>query len=193
MPGKPEQDEIRKLFRDREIQPGRMRVGLAPGSINSNAKRWLPERFAEVADKLYNEAKAEVFLLGSSKEKDVVDRVEKLCKTPVCNVASDLSLAQVIALIEQLHAFIGNDSGAMHLAAALKVPTVAIFGPTQWKTTGPFYAKSKIVRHPVDCAPCMLRECPIDHPCMTGVEVREVVRSFAELAPEIKARMAAQP
>lgn len=188
-PGEKERTEIAEMLRKREVEESRMLIGLAPGSINSTAKRWLPERFAELADRFRREVKAEVLLLGSGKELEVLQTVENLCKEPVINLGGEMSLSQVIALFERLHAFVGNDSGAMHIAAASGVPTVAIFGPTDWKTTAPFSSKARIVRHPVDCSPCMLRTCPIQHPCMTGVGVNDVARSFAELAGEIKARM----
>lgn len=193
VPGDREWQEASAILKERGVQGGRMWIGIAPGAINSEAKLWLPERFAALADRFHNEAKAEVMLLGSASEKKVLDKVESLCKTPVCNLAGVMNLGQTIALMSRLHAFVGNDSGAMHMAAGLGVPTVAIFGPTNWKTTAPFSTKSRIVRHQVDCQPCMLRDCPIDHPCMTGVSVEDVVRSFSELANEVKARMKTQP
>lgn len=189
IPGETEWTEAAAILKQRGIQSGKMWIGIAPGAINSEAKLWLPERYAELADRFHREAKAEVMLLGSEKEKKTLDKVEGLCKTPVCNLAGALNLGQVIALMSRLHAFIGNDSGAMHIAAALGLPTVAIFGPTNWETTAPFSQKAKLVRHAVECSPCMLRTCPIDHPCMTGIHVEDVVRSFSELAPEIKLRM----
>jgi heptosyltransferase-2 len=108
-----------------------------------------------------------------------------------------LTLGELIALMEESHAFIGNDSGAMHLAAAMGVPVTAIFGASDWKTTPPYVASerpyARIVRHAVDCSPCMKRNCPIDHPCMKGVEVDDVARSFAELNGPIRERMARYP
>ncbi len=191
--GDAEREQIVHMAEERGWKEWRMWVGIAPGSINSTAKRWLPERFAELADRLATEAKAQVFLLGSKSEKDVIDKVASLCKTPVVNLGGELSLAQLIPFMERLHAFIGNDSGAMHVAAAIDLPTLAIFGPTDWRTTAPFSSRAKILRHEVECSPCMLRTCPISHPCMTGVEVEQVVRSFAELAPLIKARIKTVP
>jgi len=191
--GEKERLEIARMIEQRGWKEWRMWIGIAPGSINSMAKRWLPERFAEVADRISNEVKGQVFLLGTAGEKDVIDKVASLCKTPVINLAGELNLGQLIAFTEKLHAFIGNDSGAMHVAAALDVPTIAIFGPTDWKTTAPFSTKARLVRHPVDCSPCMLRTCPIAHPCMTGVRVEDVIRSFADLAPQIKSRIKTLP
>ncbi|MBI1783603.1 lipopolysaccharide heptosyltransferase II [Candidatus Sumerlaeota bacterium] len=188
-PGEEERAQIRQMARERGWEGKRPWIGIAPGSINSMAKRWLPERFAVVADRLAGEFNAQVFLLGSKEEKKVVDQVAGLCKSSVVNLGTELNLAQFIAFMERLDAFVGNDSGAMHVAAALGVPAVAIFGPTNWVTTAPFSSKSKIVRHPVECSPCMLRNCPIGHPCMKGVEVDHIFTALKELGGDIRSRM----
>ncbi len=189
VPDPAQREWVTGQLRDMDCDPSRLRVGVAPGSINSMAKRWLPDRFVALIDRIKADVGAEIFLIGSSAEKDVLDDIAAQCKPGVHNLAAQFNLAQFIAFMDRLHAFIGNDSGAMHVAAALEVPTIAIFGPTDWRTTAPFTSRSKIVRHPVECSPCMLRTCPIAHPCMTGIEVEDVVRAFAELAPQIKTRL----
>jgi len=187
--GSAERARLQELLAAEGIDPEDRLIGLAPGSINSAAKCWLPERFAELADRLVGEAAARVVLFGSPREKGVVETVRRLAKAPLSDLGARIGLAEGIALIERLHALVTNDCGAMHLAAALRVPTVAIFGPTDWRTTGPFSPVARVVRHPVDCSPCGLRHCPIGHPCMKGVQVQDVVKALAELAPAIKARM----
>lgn len=182
--------EAEAILSEQGIRPGRMLIGIAPGSINSTAKRWLPDRFAQLADRFQGETGAEVLLLGSEKESAVLEEVEKLCGSTVHNLSGSVDLAQLIAVIERLDLFIGNDSGAMHVAAALGVPCVSIFGPTEFNTTYPFSISAKIVRSNVDCSPCMMRTCPIDHRCMTRVSVNEVVEMVAELSEAIKERMA---
>ena len=183
-PGSLEREEIRRLLAQFGLDRGRPLVGLAPGSINSTAKRWSAERFAALADRLVHEAKAEILLLGSEKEKDVLDRVAAQCQKPVHNLVGQVSLGQMIALTERLAGLICNDSGAMHIGAALGTPTVAIFGPTEWNTTFPFSRLAKVTRKPVDCAPCMLRECPTDHCCMNAVQVEDVFKDFKQLIKE---------
>ena len=79
-----------------------------------------------------------------------------------------------MALVKRCQFFLTNDTGPMHVAAAFNVPLVAVFGPTDWHTTSPYGVDAKLVRQPVSCAPCLLRECPIDHRCMTGVTVEQV-------------------
>lgn len=181
--------EADAILSERGIRPRRMLIGIAPGSINSTAKRWLPERFAQLADRFQRETGAEVLLLGSEKESAVLAEVGNLCESTVHNLSGSVDLAQLIAVMERLDLFIGNDSGAMHIAAALRVPCVSIFGPTEFNTTYPFSISAKIVRSNVDCSPCMLRTCPIDHRCMTRVSVDEVVEMVAELAGAINERM----
>ena len=191
--GEREREKAAALLKEQGMSERQLWVGMAPGSINSTAKRWLPERFAEVADRLHDEMDAKVLLLGSEGEKPLLDQIAGLCSHAVPNLAGEISLAETIALMERLHLFVGNDSGAMHLAAALDVPIVAIFGPTDWSTTSPFSSSAKIVRHPVSCSPCMLRTCPIGHDCMTGVQVGDIFASLRDLEPQIQERMKAIP
>lgn len=177
-PGELERAEIRRLLSQEGLDMGRPRMAIAPGSINSNAKRWPAERYAALIDHMGEKTDLDILLLGSSKEQDVLDRVESLCKTKVYNLGGKVSLSQVIALLELLQGMICNDAGSMHMAAAMHVPTVAVFGPTEYNTTYPFSPVAQLVRKGVECSPCMLRECPIDHRCMTGVTVEEVFATF---------------
>ena len=95
------------------------------------------------------------------------------------------SVRQLMALIKRCNFFITNDSGPMHIAAAFDVPLVAIFGPTDHRTTSAFFDKGVIVRESTDCAPCMLRECPTDHRCMTAVTAGDVIEAADKLYREV--------
>ena len=151
-------------------------IGVSPGAAYGNAKRWLPERFAEAARKLASSATGNVLLFGSSGERALCEQVEKqISGVPVRNFAGETKLAEFIELAAACSAFLTNDSGAMHIASALGVPTVAIFGATDDVTTGPTGANARVVREHAECSPCLLRECPIDHRCMTRVNAEEVV------------------
>jgi heptosyltransferase-2 len=185
-PGDLEREEVAAHLRQLGLDRGQPLVGIAPGSINSSAKRWPAERFAALADRIDAEMGASVLLLGSAKERDVLDRVETLCHARVHNLGGSLNLAQGIALIDRLDGMATNDAGGMHIAAALNVPTVAIFGPTEWDSTYPLSPVARVVRKEgIPCAPCMLRECPIEgHPCMTGVDVETVYRQLEVLMAE---------
>src|SRR5437016_4284299 len=97
------------------------------------------------------------------------------------NLAGSTTLAEFIDLAAACRVYLTNDSGAMHIASALGVPTVAIFGATDESTTGPTGPLARIVRESVECSPCLKRECPIDHRCMTRVDAARVARTALEL------------
>ena len=148
-------------------------IALCPGSINSRAKRWPAERFAALADLLI-ESKAQVVLIGSPEELDVSREVASRMKHEPVVLTGKTSLSQAVDVISAVDLLVTNDTGPAHIAAALGRPTLVIFGPTNPETTRPFSTTAEIVRHPPDCAPCMLRDCPIDHRCMTAISPDEV-------------------
>jgi heptosyltransferase-2 len=157
--------------------PRKRIIGISPGAAYGTAKRWLPERFAEAGATIARERKAAIVLFGSRSERDLCDRVAQLLAgQDVRNYAGETTLEQFIELAARCELFLTNDSGAMHIASALGVPTVAIFGATDNIATGPTGPHSRVVREKVECSPCLLRECPIDHRCMTRVRVDRVVQ-----------------
>jgi len=149
-------------------------VALCPGSINSRAKRWPAERFAALADRFASELGAEILLIGSNDELEVSSEVANhMKKTPVM-LTGKTDLAEAVAVLSVVDLLVTNDTGPAHIASALGRPTLVIFGPTNPLTTAPFSVAGEIVRNPPDCAPCMLRDCPIDHRCMTAISPDEV-------------------
>ncbi len=157
-------------------------IGVSPGAAFGAAKRWLPERFAEAAASLAREHDASVCLFGSAAERALCEETARHIRLPrVYNLAGNTSLTAFIEAAAACLFFLTNDSGAMHIASALGVPTVTIFGATNPITTGPTGPLARIVREPVPCSPCLLRECPIDHRCMTGVPVARVTAAAEEL------------
>jgi heptosyltransferase-2 len=176
----PESQEIRL---GSGVVPSAKRViGVSPGAAYGTAKRWLPERFAEAAGTLATARGASIALFGSKGERELCGEVAQLLTGhQVTNYAGQTTLAQFIDLASGCELFLTNDSGSMHIASALGVPTVAIFGATDDSTTGPTGPNARVVRHPVDCSPCLLRECPIDHRCMTGVSADRVVHEALQL------------
>lgn len=181
--GELEREEVRHLLRQKALDRGRPLIGIAPGAINSSAKCWPTDRFACLADRLNQDHDAEVLLLGSPPERDVVLRVKTACRRPVHDLTGEVSLGRLVALMEHLDGMFCNDSGAMHLAAAFHVPLVAVFGPTDHRVTYPFSPTAAVVRNDrVECAGCMLRECHRpDHPCMRGVTVDQVLDAFKRM------------
>jgi heptosyltransferase-2 len=161
---------------------GKRIIGISPGAAYGTAKRWLPERFAEAAGTLATVRGASIALFGTQGERALCDEVAQLLNGHhVINYAGQTTLAQFIDLAAGCELFLTNDSGSMHIASALGIPTVAIFGATDDTTTGPTGLNARVVRKPVDCSPCLLRECPIDHRCMTGVSADRVVKEALEL------------
>jgi len=148
-------------------------VGVSPGAAYGGAKLWLPARFAEAAQKLAARVEGSVAVFGSAAERTMCEEVARASGGH--NLAGSTTLREFIDMTAACRLFLTNDSGAMHIAAALCVPSVTVFGPTDDTATGPCGANATLVREPVDCAPCRLRECPIDHRCMTRVTVDRVV------------------
>jgi len=157
-------------------------IGVSPGAAFGSAKRWLPERFAEVASQLAKKCGASVAVFGSAAEKELCGDVARAAAG--CSFAGATTLSEFIGMTAACRMFLTNDSGAMHIASALAVPTATVFGPTNENATGPLGASAIVVREPVDCAPCGLRECPIDHRCMTRVTAERVLQEIN--AHEIK-------
>lgn len=153
-------------------------IGVSPGAAFGSAKRWLPERFAEAASQLSARLGASIAVFGSEGEKHLCAQVADACGGK--NFAGTTALRAFIDMASVCSVFLSNDSGAMHIAAALGVPSATVFGPTNEVATGPTGSLAAIVREKVDCSPCMKRECPIDHRCMTRVQVDQVVFSALE-------------
>lgn len=159
-------------------------IGVSPGAAYGSAKRWLPERFAEAAAEIADAIEASVAIFGSKEERELCQSVAADLTSrgvAVRNFAGETSLSQFIDLSAACRVFLSNDSGAMHIASALGVPTVAIFGATNHVTTGPTGEHARVVREAVECSPCLLRECPIDHRCMTRVPASRVARTALNL------------
>ncbi len=168
----------------------RFLVGLNPGASYGPAKRWLLHRYALLADRLVGALHANVLIFGSTAERPLAEGIARAMKHKPMILAGETSLQQLMALLAQCGLVISNDSGPMHLAAALGSPLVAIFGSTDDRATGPIGAHVRIVKHSVACGPCGLRECPIDFRCMKSVTVDDVYMAALKLVNEVGATYA---
>jgi heptosyltransferase-2 len=163
------QAEAGDFLRGHGVRPGHPLIALCPGSINSRAKRWPTERYAALADRLMDELDADVLLIGSADELSVsLDVTGRMKQQPIV-LTGKTDLAFAVVVLNEVDLLVTNDTGPAHIAAALGRPTLVIFGPTNPLTTRPLSPVAEIVRYPPDCAPCMLRDCPIDHRCMTAI------------------------
>jgi heptosyltransferase-2 len=175
-----EEDHIDRRLAACSLAPNDDLLGLNPGSIYGTAKRWLPERFARTADRLARDFGLRVVILGAPGEEALGRAVADAMESKPIVLSGQTSIRELMAVIKRCRLLLTNDTGPMHVAAAFGVPVVAVFGPTDWRTTAPFGDTHRIVRKPVDCSPCLLRECPIDHRCMLGVSVEDVYEAAAD-------------
>lgn len=166
-------EEATRLLNSHGVTSESKLVAICPGSINSRAKRWPAEAYAALADQLI-EDHSQVLLIGSKEEMDVSHQVTTRMRHQATVLTGQTSLDQITAVLGLVDLVVTNDTGPAHVAAALGRPTLVIFGPTNPLTTRPFSLQAEILRHPPECAPCMLRDCPIDHRCMTAITVEEV-------------------
>lgn len=174
----------RALLQEHGLRIGGPLVLLCPGSVNSRAKRWPAERYAALGDR-FLESGANVVLIGSPGELEVSQEVCKRAQLQPVVLTGKTTVAEVTALISLADMLISNDTGPAHIGAALHTPTLVIFGPTNPLTTYPMSQNAEIIRSPPDCAPCMLRDCPIDHRCMTVITPDEMFeRAFALMTRE---------
>ena len=158
-------------------------VALAPGASYGSAKRWPPEYFAELARALAGDGVRPVFV-GGAADRPTGREIEAALgdTTTVLNVIGLTDIPTLAGVLVHARALVSNDSGAMHVGAAVGLPVTAVFGPLDERLTGPRGvvrlkpdATHTVLTHPVWCRPCMLRECPLDHRCMRGVHVNAVL------------------
>jgi heptosyltransferase-2 len=155
-------------------------VGFAPGAAYGHAKRWPPTRVADVIARLSRERGVICVLVGAAGDRPAAREIESSLPAgvPAIDLTGRTDLRTLAGVLARCAAFVSNDSGAMHLAAAVGVPVTAIFGPTDERATAPL-GEHDILIHHVFCRPCMLRECPIDHRCMKGITPEAVYQAVA--------------
>jgi heptosyltransferase-2 len=163
-----------ETLQDLGITPEDTLIGFNPGAQFGTAKRWLPGRFAGLSRRLNKHWRAKSLIFGSYSEKELGQRIAHQIGENAVNLCGKTNLRQAIALIAQCDLFITNDSGLMHVAAALDIPQVALIGPTNPHITGPINPRSLVIQEPVACSPCLLPDCPIDHRCMQRITVDRV-------------------
>ena len=151
------------------VRQGVRRIAIGAGASFGSAKCWPPSRFAGAANRLQSESDADVILFGTAAEAGVSAAICAEMRRPPIDLTGKTAIADLPALLSQCHLFIGNDSGAMHVAAAVGLPVVAVFGPTDPFGTAPVTPRLSVVQQKPYCSPCFLRRCPTDHRCMTAI------------------------
>ena len=187
----PEQREAQEIFKRAWLDPAHYRRGaqgasplvlLNPGAQYGEAKCWLPQNFAAVADRFIEETGATVLLSGAPRERKLIDAVKSHMKRPAVDlVASGLTLGALKEIVRRCDLMISNDTGPRHMAAAFNVPVVTVFGPThpEWSETN--FAQERKASVKVFCGPCQKKRCPLDHRCMTRVSPNMVFDMAMEL------------
>jgi heptosyltransferase-2 len=181
-------DAARRLLADRGWDGARPLVAVAPGAAYGTAKRWLPAHFVQLLTRLVREREAHVVLVGGAGDSDTTRWIAGAVPSPlsrfVSNLAGETTLDVLAGVLRLASVCVSNDSGAMHLAAATGVPVAALFGPTRERETSPLTTRggrADVLINAVWCRPCMLRECPIDHRCMSGLAPARVFDKVGDL------------
>ena len=184
--------DARTLLTEHGWNPQSGLVVLAPGAAYGKAKQWIPTHVVRLTTDLVRERGMTCALVGSRGDAATIRAIRSAvpadCRLSILDLSALTTLPVLAAVMSLASACVSNDSGAMHLAAAAGVPTVAIFGPTNERATAPLarpQVSIEVLTHPVWCRPCMLRECPIDHRCMTGIEPGHVLAAIDRVARAI--------
>ncbi|MEO8480822.1 MAG: lipopolysaccharide heptosyltransferase II [Acidobacteriota bacterium] len=185
-PSHPSAERAHALLAQLGVQDDELLIGMAPGAAYGQAKQWSPDRMAEVAARLVRARHSRIVIVGASHDREAARAIESWLRahTPdvidrVINLAGRTSLGALVGVAARFSAFLSNDSGAMHLAAALGRPVVAIFGPTDERATRPL-GPHRVINVPVFCRPCLLRDCPIDHRCMKRISADSVFSAVSQ-------------
>lgn len=163
-------EQARELLARQGVPAGEAIVALCPGSTNSRAKRWPADRYAELGDRLQRESGVQVILIGGREDRPISDEVARGMSRPPLVLTGRTELSELMGVLAMSDLLITNDTGPAHVAAAVGCPVLVVFGPTNPVTTRPFSETAEVIRLPPLCAPCMLRDCPIDHRCMTAID-----------------------
>jgi len=160
-----------------EKMPGGPWIGFNPGATYGSAKQWFPDRFIELGRKLSR--RGNLVVVGGPAEAELGEKVARgiggLC------IAGRTTVSQLAAALARCRLFVTNDTGPMHVADAVGTPMVALFGPTDWIVTPPFGKHHTIVRHEIECSPCLKRSCPLGHhDCMEKLQVGQVLQACEE-------------
>ncbi|MBE0558545.1 MAG: lipopolysaccharide heptosyltransferase II [Proteobacteria bacterium] len=172
------------LFSECGIDESRPLIGIAPGAAYGPAKKWFPERFAAVADRLIDETGSQAVLFGSAGDRESTAAVAQSARHSLVDIAGKTNLREAMAVIARCNLFLSNDSGLMHVAGALGIPTIAVFGSTNPAATSPVGEKSVVIHHVVECGPCLKPVCPTDFRCMESIGAEEVYAAAKRLLGE---------
>jgi heptosyltransferase-2 len=178
----PHRERMREWLAANRKRPERPIFAIAPAAAYGPAKEWPAESYGALIDLLARRDEAEVVLVGAPSERAHCEQVAATSKVGALVAAGHTNIGELIALLSLCDGFVGNDSGCMHLAGALGIPTVAIFGSTNPKRTGPMGPKTRVIYRKLECSPCLARTCRFGHyNCLTQIEPSELVDAIAAM------------
>lgn len=178
-----DKNQAEALLAELGVDLNRQLFVLNPGAYYGPAKRWPSSYYSRLAALLQQNHPAEILIIGSKAEASLAENISSPLQHKPFILTGKTSLRQLAAVLDRADLCITNDSGPMHIATALQVPTLALFGPTDPRVTGPFQAPSKFIKKDVPCWPCSYRECPFDHRCMEHIQPDEVYQACLTLLP----------
>ena len=181
-PAEPRRERMREWLLRHRRRPERPLVALAPAAAYGPAKEWPAERYATLIDRLAELAGAECVLVGAPAERARSLEIASASAAGAIVAAGETDVADLVALLSLTQAFAGNDSGAMHVAGALGIPTVGIFGSTNPARTGPLGPRTRVLYGRIECSPCFDRTCRFGHyECLKRLAVDDVIRSLRDV------------
>ncbi|MDY6822907.1 MAG: lipopolysaccharide heptosyltransferase I [Thermodesulfobacteriota bacterium] len=180
-----EEDEKRAMVLLKRAKDGRSFVAALNPMAKWDTKLWTTEKFARLADRLIEYHDTAVVFTGGPEDAGAIEEIRLLMDHPALNIAGQTGLGELAALYGQVDMVVTTDTGPMHIAAAMKAPVVAIFGPTAPWRTGPFGTNKRVVQTGLDCSPCFKRNCTTRQ-CMTAITVDQVLTAVHELRPDMR-------
>lgn len=176
-----EKCQARQLLEQYGVLPDEVLVAISPGATFGPAKRWSAERFAALGDELAKKYSARLLLFGVHNDEEVAGRICGSMQGKVLDLVGKTSLRQLGALLIMCKLLVTNDSGTMHVGAAVGTPVVAIFGSTDPDRTGPWGRKHRVIYRKLGCSPCFARRCPRgDYRCFREIEAKDVFLAAEE-------------
>jgi len=179
--GQGEKALTEEWLESQNIQIQRPLIIINPGAYYGSAKRWPADKYAELASLLQSKIRAQVLIIGSAEETLLAEAIASRMRERPHVLAGKTSLLRLVALLSFADLFVTNDSGPMHLANSLKIPLVALFGPTEPARTGPYQQPAMVIHKGAPCWPCSYRQCPFDHRCMMDISPEEVFQACQKL------------
>ncbi|MCZ7648632.1 MAG: lipopolysaccharide heptosyltransferase II [Planctomycetota bacterium] len=175
-------EQMRAWLAERRARPQGKLIALAVAAAYGPAKEWPTERYARLIDLLAEKHGAECVLVGSPGERGKSEQAARASKAGALVAAGETGVGEALALLSVCDAFAGNDSGSMHVAGALGLPTVGIYGSTRADRTGPLGPRTEVLYHPIECSPCLKRTCKFGHyECLKRIAPEEVAGALERL------------